>query len=353
MAEERGTIEGMRGKDPVIAAFEALSAKAREVAAATIRQLAEAEGISVPEAPQWLKRPADGIPLWVAKLKGERYSPRTIYMYRYRAERYLEGDPAPTKLGVQKYLADRLEAVSPATVGNELKALKSLFKFLREEGLWPSNPIAKIGHIKVRYSEKQPPEVDDVLKVLGGRHMRQGDADKLIALVILLGTTGLRVSEAAGLLKRSVDLGRGEIRVVGKGDKPRMVPLLPVTAGALEAYVAKHPNDTPFVWPGRTKTGHCDIHNLEKTLRHACLRAGVRPFSPHGLRHFFATEALRDGAKLEVISKILGHSGVGITADVYRSVRPSEMRDEMLAHAPLNGGFKALPAGEPNRFKSS
>ncbi|MEE9611705.1 MAG: hypothetical protein V3W19_10650, partial [Desulfatiglandales bacterium] len=85
-----------------------------------------------------LKAPAEGIPLWVAKLKAECYSERTIHMYLYHVKRYLGHDPTPTKLGIRSYLAERLERVSTAMVSNERKSLASLFGFLHQEGLWPA-----------------------------------------------------------------------------------------------------------------------------------------------------------------------------------------------------------------------
>jgi site-specific recombinase XerD len=91
------------------------------------------------------------------------------------------------------------------------------------------------------------------------------------------------------------------------------------------------------VFPGDTRTGHAEIHNAEKTLRHACVRAGVRPFTPHQLRHFYATEMLRNGAKLEVVGRILGHSGIGVTADIYRHVRTEEMHEAVERFGPMNG----------------
>jgi site-specific recombinase XerD len=76
---------------------------------------------------------------------------------------------------------------------------------------------------------------------------------------------------------------------------------------------------------------------VEKTLKRACVRAGVEPFTPHQLRHLYATEMLRNGAKLEVVGRILGHSSIGITADVYRYVRRGEMHEEHRRFAPMNG----------------
>ena len=105
----------------------------------------------------------------------------------------------------------------------------------------------------------------------------------------------------------------------------------------LSKYTKKYPSDSPFVFPGKTKAGHASIHNTEKTLKHACERAGVKPFTPHQLRHFYATHLLKKGAKLEVVSKILGHASVGITGDVYRFVNTQEMHEAANTYGPLNG----------------
>jgi site-specific recombinase XerD len=258
-------------------------------------------------------------------------------MYEYLARRYLGKNPTPTKFGIQSYLAERLERVSPAATSNERKALASLFGFLHQEGLWPTNPLNGVGRVRVRYRERLCPDVGDVLKVLGAECSRRKDTDKLRMLVLLLATTGLRIAEAAGILKRNVNLDTLEIRVIGKGEKTRVVPLLPQTAEALSRYMRKRRSDSPYLFPGNTRTGHMEIHNLEKTLRHACQRAGVTPFTPHQLRHLYATEMLRGGAKLEVVARILGHASVGVTADIYRHVAMAEVHEEHLRFAPLNG----------------
>lgn len=117
--------------EPAIRALRQLSPGSQGAVAALVRQLADSEGISVEQTDAiGLRSPAEGIPLWLAKLKAERYSARTVHMYGYLAGRYLDRHPAPTKLGVQSYLARRLEEVSPALVSNERKALASLFSFL-------------------------------------------------------------------------------------------------------------------------------------------------------------------------------------------------------------------------------
>ena len=124
-----------------------------------------------------------------------------------------------------------------------------------------------------------------------------------------------------------------------KGRKLRVMPLLPGVSEALRGYIDKRPSDSPFVFPGNTKTGYAEIYNLEKTLKRACIRAGVEPFTPHQLRHLYATEMLRKGAKLEVVGRILGHASIGITADIYRHVSRGEMHEEHSKYAPMNGGL--------------
>jgi len=332
--------------EPTIGALQQLSPQSQEMAISLVRQLAEREGITImsTSAPG-LQTPIEGVPLWLAKLKAERYSPRTVHMYGYLAGRFLELNPDPTRLEVQSYLAGRLERVSPALVSNERKALASLFSFLHQEGLWPVNPLNGVGHVRVRYRERLCPEIEDVLKVMETGCARRKDTDKLKTLMLLLATTGLRITEAATILKDSMNLKNLELRVAGKGDKWRTVPLLPVTARVLADHMRRRRSDSPYLFPGNTATGHMNIHNLEKTLRRACQRAGVRPFTPHQLRHLYATHMLRGGAKLEVVARILGHSSVGVTADIYRHVAMAELHEEHIRFAPLNGA-KALPEGQ-------
>jgi len=224
--------------EPTVRALHQLSPSSQEAIVALVKQFAQREGVNVPSAQSpGLQSPIDGVPLWAAKLKAERYSERTTHMYIYLATRFLGRNPNPTRLEVQAHLAGRLEEVSPALVSNERKALASLFGFLHAEGLWPSNPLSGVGHVRVRYRERVCPDIEDVLKVMEAGCARRKDTDKLRLLILLLATTGIRISEAATLLRESIDLKSLEIRVRGKGDRWRAVPLLPATARAIEDYM--------------------------------------------------------------------------------------------------------------------
>ena len=135
--------------------------------------------------------------------------------------------------------------------------------------------------------------------------------------------------------------------MTGKGDRVRVVPLLPQTANALARHMRKRKSDSSYLFPGNTRTGHMEIHNFEKMLRRTCGRAGVEPFTPHQLRHFYATEMLRGGAKLEVVGRLLGHASVGVTADIYRHVRTEELHDAVRRFAPTCGGGLTPPPPAP------
>ena len=139
----------------------------------------------------------------------------------------------PTKLGIRSYLAERLEQMSTAMVSNKRKSLASLFGFLHQEGLWPTSPLNGVKHVRVRYRKGCALTAEDVRRVLDSRCYRTRDTDKLKTLVLLLATTGLRISEAAGILRRNIDFNSLEVKATGKGDKQRVVPLLPGTARAM------------------------------------------------------------------------------------------------------------------------
>jgi len=332
---------------PTMRALAQLSPANQELAMNLIRQLAEREGINVALSPAMgLQVPAEGIDIWVAKLQIERYSPRTIKRYRWAVERYLEQDPFPTSMSIREYLARRLKEVSPALTSFERKALKSLFDFLHEEGLWNTNPVNGIKPIPVSFRERRLPSEEAVQKLLQAKHYRKQDTAKFRLLVALLLDTGLRVSEAAGILKKDIDIENLEIRVIGKGDKERVVPISPVTVGLIGEYLtAFDRQDSPYLFPTVSRTGYWDYTGIEKMMSRTCKRLGIEHITPHQLRHFFATYALKDGAKLEVISRILGHASVGITADIYRHVGREEIHLEHRRHGPLSQMLALLPEG--------
>ena len=124
------------GLDGLISAIKRLSPGGLGLVAPLVRRLAEREGVDMAadKAPEAVS-PADGIGLWVTKLRGERRSERTVKMYKYLVENILKKHPEPSRADIRRYIARRLDGgTSPAAVENERKALRSLFSFLKSEG---------------------------------------------------------------------------------------------------------------------------------------------------------------------------------------------------------------------------
>jgi len=148
--------------------------------------------------------------------------------------------------------------------------------------------------------------------------------------------TGLRLSEACSIKRENVDLDNLQVKVEGKGKKERVVPISPVVVDRLREYINKENPQGEYLFPANNKLGYQGIRSVERTFTRLCKRLGIKPaISPHHLRHYFATYALKNGAKLEIVSRILGHASVGITGDVYRTVRQDEIQAEHKKYSPL------------------
>jgi len=260
----------------------------------------------------------------------------TIRLYTDTVNRFVKIYPSPTPRDVRDYSVMRLEKVTPTKVRNDQKSLRSFFNFLEIEGLWLDNPTKGLQLLKTKSVIRQAPEkehVDKLLKAWNGQERRL----KFRLFILLFVDTGIRILEACTLRVENVNLERLEIKVMGKGGKERVVPISPVTGHMIKEYLQKNPDikNEGYLFPYTGKDGYHSKNNLEKTFRRLCKRLGIPRICPHMLRHYFATYSLRNGAKLEVISKILGHSSVAITADVYRTVKQEEIREEHQRFSPL------------------
>jgi len=286
-----------------------------------------------------LNSPAEGLTDWGVDLTARGLAKGTITMYTRTVKRFLDLYPVPTSRDTRNYSVQRLQQVSPSKVRNDQKALRSFFTFLEDEGFWLSNPTKGMRLIKVDKVIRQAPEkehVDQLLTAWEGSQQRL--EDRLFILLFI--DTGLRIREACSIELSNVNLKRLEIRVMGKGRKERLVPISPVVADTIQEFIEKVPGikGGRYLFATGSKQGYKSVHNLERTFRRLCKRLEIPRITPHMLRHYFATYALRNGAKLEIISKILGHSSVAITADVYRTVKQDEIQAEHTKFSPLAKG---------------
>jgi integrase/recombinase XerC len=147
------------------------------------------------------------------------------------------------------------------------------------------------------------------------------------AILELFYASGLRLSELAGLDLDDINLSSKMVRVLGKGNKERLVPFNSSTASAVRAYLReRNARDAGalFVNYRGTRLG---VRSIDRIVRRYALMAGTRPgISPHALRHSFATHLLQRGADLRVIQELLGHARLG-TTERYTHVNAAQLLD--------------------------
>jgi len=275
-----------------------------------------------------------GVPLWVASLKARHQSPRTIQGYEADVSNYLKHDSNPTSLSIQGYIAQRLDEVSPARVSGERKALTSFFRFLNKNSLVSEDPTAKLDSFKVTYKERELPSQHDIEVLLSSECFHRTNTSKFRTMTLLLANTGMRLGEACSIKKVDINFNRLEIKVIGKGRKQRVVPISDYVARTLKAWIEQD-GQSKWLFPADSPAGFWDERSYEKTFKRQCKRYDIKPFTPHALRHFFATHSLRNGARLEVISRLLGHASIAVTADIYTHIDEEEIHDTHKKFAPF------------------
>ena len=250
-------------------------------------------------------------------------------------ERYLvrraEGDP-PTALGMTNKLSKRSQA-------RLLSSLRSFFDWLVLEGERKDNPCDRIEAPKLGRYLPEVLSVEEVERILDSVDTARGWTglrDRAI-LEILYGC-GLRVSEACGLQISHVYLRQGFLRVVGKGNKERLVPLGEMAADAFSAYLDARPqaaetafDDIAFLNKNGRPLSRVAIFNL---VKQQALLAGVnKEISPHTFRHSFATHLIENGADLRVVQEMLGHESI-LTTEIYTHIDTATWQSEILSHHP-------------------
>lgn len=221
--------------------------------------------------------------------------------------------------------------LSPASVKAEVTSLRNLFRFLRERGAVTTEIAAALDLPKlIRYLPETltEEEVDRLLAAFPGQEPLEL---RNTALLETFYATGARVSEVAGLRLEAVDLKAGVLRVVGKGNKERLVMMGRTGVAALKRYlelgrpVLVGPRTGGEVFLGRHGR-RLTTTRLWAVVKEAMARAGIeKNVYPHMLRHSFATHLLGRGADLRVIQELLGHASI-TTTQIYTHVDQARLR---------------------------
>ena len=306
----------------------------------------------------------DAIRAFDLHLRAERnLSPHTrrAYLADLRQLRStLEPDAEPqrvTAMDVRRFLAGLHGRRHPSTLARKLAAIRCFFRFLVREGRCSLDPTAGMPLPRTPKRLPSPLPVDDCATLVEPRSGPEGGAMELRdrALVELLYGAGLRVGEMVSLDVRDVDLHRGDVRVMGKGGKERVVPLPAAAREALSAWLAwrRAPGllaQPLFVSlrPGRNRPRRLGARDVRRILSGRARRAGIADrVHPHRLRHSYATHLLDMGADLREIQELLGHASLS-TTERYTAVsaeRLMEVYDRAHPRAGRGGSARGRRGG--------
>jgi integrase/recombinase XerD len=246
---------------------------------------------------------------------------------------------AATQADLQAYIAERHAASRPTSSNRRLTVFRRFYRWLVREHQRPDDPTQQI--VSARQSLRFPKSLSQaqVEAVLAAPDVGTALGLRDRAMLETLYATGLRVSELIGLSGVSVSLVDGVVRVIGKGDKERLVPLGEEARHWIERYLddarpkllGARSADALFV----TARGGAMTRQMFWTLvkRHARQADIQAPLSPHTLRHAFATHLLNHGADLRVVQVLLGHADIS-TTQIYTHVARERLKALHARHHP-------------------
>jgi integrase/recombinase XerD len=270
-------------------------------------------------------------------LLAARRSPRTVDAYRHdlaQLTAFLGHSPAAATLEeLEHYTAQlRADGLAASTIARRTAAARSFFRHQQLLGARDDNPAAAVQlPRRTRHLPKtlSPGEAERLIDAAAGTQPR---ALRDQALVELLYGAGLRVSEAVGLDKAGVDLDDRLVRVIGKGDKERVIPVGRHAAEALRRYLSRgrpylDRRHRPELFLN-AKGGALTRSGAFLILRKLAAKAGLDPgrVHPHLLRHSFATHLLEGGADLRSVQEMLGHADLS-TTELYTHVTDRRRRE--------------------------
>ena len=226
------------------------------------------------------------------------------------------------------------------TVARKLSSLKSFFRYLVFKSIIPNDPSSEVETPKLLKSIPKSISEKEVETLLAAPDEKTDIGLRDKTMIETLYSCGLRISELTNLELLNLNLRQGVIRVIGKGQKERLVPMGDQLIGLLELYISfsrknllnKRHSDFLFL---STRGQRMTRQSFWHRIKHYCLASGFEPdkISPHVLRHAFATHLLNNGADLRVVQLLLGHSDLN-TTQIYTEVARQRLKRLHTEHHP-------------------
>ena len=270
---------------------------------------------------------------------------RDIKKFSLYAEKNLENSKpkAITYEDLQEYLIlQSKQKISERTQARWISSIKSFFKYLLEEEIRDDNPATLLEGPKLGLYLPDTLSVEDVERITKNINLSTDLGVRNQCMVEVLYGCGLRVSELIELKISDITFKEGFLKVEGKGQKVRYVPLANYTSHLIKNYIEnvrinnkinKKYEDILFLNSRGSSMSRVIVFIIIKELAE---KAGIRKnISPHTFRHSFATHMLQNGADLRFIQEMLGHSSI-TTTEIYTHLNTEELRDTILKYHPRN-----------------
>lgn len=254
---------------------------------------------------------------------------------------YLEAhsiSTAPTKIKpetIQQFIYEIAKQLNARSQSRIISGLRSFFDYLIFENYRATNPLELIEAPKIGRKLPDTLSVSDIDVIINAIDLSHPQGERNRAIIETLYSCGLRVSELTNLKLSDLFFSEGFIKVTGKGDKQRFVPIANTTKKYINTYknevrphIAKLPEfeDTLFLNRRGKQLSRAMIFTLVRQLAE---KAGIKKtISPHTFRHSFATHLLENGADLRAIQLMLGHESI-TTTEIYMHVDKSHLKDTL------------------------
>ena len=277
------------------------------------------------------------------------FSPHTVEAYQRDLEKLLnylkqEGKTVDdVQLEDLQHFAATLHelGIGPSSQCRILSGVRSFFRFLELDG-WREDDPSEL--LESPVLGEHLPEVlseEEVDMLEGSIDLSKWEGQRNKAIIEVLFSCGLRVSELVNLKLSSIYVDEQYVRVMGKGSKERLVPISPKALRELDLWMVDRnlmkikPGEEDYVFLNR-RGAHLTRTMILIMIKRQAEEAGIqKTISPHTLRHSFATALLEGGADLRAIQAMLSHESIGIT-EIYTHIDMSTLRQEILEHHPRN-----------------
>ncbi len=218
-----------------------------------------------------------------------------------------------------------------------LSGIRSFYRFLEEEGLTEQNPTRLIVMPQIGRKLPEVLTYDEIRKMIASVDLSDAQGHRNKCILEVLYACGLRVSELTNMRINQIYESDGFIRIYGKGNKERLIPIGKNTLKSIKTYLSEvrvlYNSKTDFLFINKfgMQLSRQSIHKLVKSLAEL---AGInKTISPHTFRHSFATHLLEGGADLRAVQQMLGHSSIS-TTEIYTHIDREYLRETILSFHP-------------------